>query len=249
MQTIVIPANVNEIAENAFANCGGQDLLYIKEGADIDCLPRHVTWDCVKVPRSQNNDFFESEEMWDVVTNGFFSGPKVRQSEFTFKKRDSECVRWLELWPREFQYICSLAFDMPREECEEVGGRWLFTRSPRCGNLLLQLASAFMEGTKVEQDFPKALRCCEQACWCAIGDGIPFVPGEVFPGIEVGDVDQFPDPDMSPEWIDLFERAKRLKNDVRCPSSPPGWRRLSGHQFQTVSPSVTSIRAWRMERM
>ena len=214
MQTIVIPSDVHEIADDAFANCGGQDGLYIREGADIDCLPGHVAWDCVKVPQSQSNDFFEDEETWDVVTNGFFSGTEVRQPEFTLKRRDNECVRWLELRPREFQYICSLAFDMPREECEEVGGRWLFTHSPRSGDLLLQLASAFMEGNEVEQDFPMALRCCEQACWCAVGDGIPFTPGESFPGIEIGEVDQLPDPEIYGEWIDLFKRTTRLKDDV-----------------------------------
>ena len=214
MQTIVIPSDVDEIADDAFANCGCQDRLYIREGADIDCLPGHVAWDCVKVPQSQNNDFFESEEEWDVVTNGFFSGTDVRQPEFTFKKRDNECVRWLELKPREFQYISSLAFEMPREQCEEVKGRWLFTRSPRSGNLLLRLASAFVEGLEVEQDFQMALRCCEQACWCAVGDRFPFEPGERFPGIEIGDVDQHPDPEIYGEFIDLFERANRLKNDV-----------------------------------
>ena len=214
MQTIVIPSDVNEIADDAFANCGCQDGLYIREGADIDCLPGHVAWDCVKVPQSQKNDFFEDEETWDAITNGFFSGIEVRQPEFTFKKRGSEDIRWLELKPREFQYICSLAFDMPREECEEAGGRWLFTRSLRSGDLLLRLASAFMEGQEVGQDFQMALRCCEQACWCAIGDRIPFAPGESFAGIEIGDVDQRLDPEIYGEWIDLFKRATRLKDDV-----------------------------------
>ena len=79
-----------------------------------------------------------------------------------------------------FQYICSQAFDMPKEECEEVEGRWLFTRSLKSGNLLLQLAAAFMNGAKVEQDLPMALKCCEHACWCAIGDEIPFASGETF---------------------------------------------------------------------
>ena len=214
-KTVVIPADVVEIAEDACASSVGADRLYIKEGADIDCLPGHVAWGCVKVPQSQSNDFFESEEMWDVVTNGFFSGIEVQQSEFIFKQRDDECVRWMELRPREFQYICSLAFDMPKEECDEIAGRWLFTGSPKSGNLLLQLAAAFMVGTEVAQDFSMALRCCEQACWCAVGDGIPFAAGESFPGIEVASVDQFGDRrETCPEWVDLYERANRLKDEV-----------------------------------
>ncbi len=212
--TVVIPAGVIEIAEDAFANSVGAGKLYIKEDADIDCLLGHVAWDCVKVPQSQSNDFFESEEMWDVVINGFFSGTKVQQPEFTFKLRDDGCVRWLELRPREFQYICSLAFDMPKEECDEVCGRWLFTRSPKSGELLLRLASAFMEGKEIEQDFQMALRCCEQARWCAVGDGIPFTEGESFPGIEVVAVDQFGDREIYPECVDLYERANRLKEEV-----------------------------------
>ena len=210
MQTIVIPAGVDEIVEDTIPDCGRVDGLYLKEGASIDWLPGHATWDCVKIPQSQGDDFFGSEEPWKFITNGFFSGTEVQQPEFTFKKCDDECVRWIELKPREFQYICSLAFELPRDECDEVGGRWLFTRSPKSGNLLLQLAAAFMEGTAVEQDFQMALRCCEQACWCAIGDGIPFVSGEAFPGVEVRVVDQSPDQDFR----DLFERAARLKEEV-----------------------------------
>ncbi|MBQ7650649.1 MAG: leucine-rich repeat protein [Victivallales bacterium] len=209
-KTVVIPAGVDEIVEDAIPDCGRVDKLYLKEGAAIDWLPGHANWDCVKLPQSQRDDFFGSKEPWMVVTNGFFSGTDVQQPEFTFKKCDDECVRWMELRPREFQYVCSLAFELPREECDEVGGRWLFTRSPKSGNLLLQLAAAFMEGTEVEQDFPMALRCCEQACWCAIGDRIPFLAGEAFPGVEIRVVDQSPDPD----WRDLFERATRLKEEV-----------------------------------
>ena len=52
MQTIVIPSDVNEIADDAFANCGCQDRLYIREGADIDCLPGHVAWDCAHLSRA-----------------------------------------------------------------------------------------------------------------------------------------------------------------------------------------------------
>ena len=207
-----VPARV--IADDALADCKGADRLYIKEGIDIDCLPGHVAWDCVKVPLSQSNDFLESEETWDFVTNCFFSGAEVQRPEFTFKKRDDECVRWLELKASEFQYICSLAFDLPREECELVGGRWLFTRSLNSGELLLRLASAFMEGREVEQDFSMALRCCEQACWCAVGDGIPFAAGEAFPGIEVSAVDQIGDREIYQDYIDLHERANRLKEEV-----------------------------------
>ena len=179
-KTVVIPADVEEIDEATFASCEGVARLYIKEGADIGCLPERTACDCVKVPQSQYDDFFESEEMWKSIPNGFFSGTEVQQPEFTFKKCDDECVRWMALRPREFQYICSQAFDMPKEECEEVEGRWLFTRSLKSGNLLLQLAAAFMNGAKVEQNLPMALKCCEHACWCAIGDEIPFASGETF---------------------------------------------------------------------
>lgn len=210
-KTIVIPVDAVEIAEDAFASSIGADRLYIKEGADIDYLPGHVAWDCVKVPQSQYYDFFELEEMWKFIRNGFFSGTEVQQPELTFKKCDDECVRWMALRPREFQYICSQAFNMPEEECEEVEGRWLFTRSLKSGNLLLQLAAAFMNGAKVEQDLPMALKCCEHACWCAIGDEIPFSSGETFSGIEVFYVGNH---DANDEMIELFERANRLKEEV-----------------------------------
>ena len=212
--TVVVPTGVDEIAEDAFANCGRVERLYVREGAEIDSLPGGVFWDCVKIPPSQKNDFFESEEPWGAITNGFFSGKEVQQAEFTFKKCDNEHVRWMELKPREFQYICSLAFEMPKTECDEVGGRWLFTRSPKSGNLLLQLASALMTGTEVEQDFQMALRCCEQACWCAIGDGIPFDPGETFQGVEIGEVDQCSDLEIYGEFFEMHERANRLKTEV-----------------------------------
>ena len=242
-KTIVVPPDVVEIAEDAFANSVGTDRLYIKEGADIDCLPGHIAWDCVKVPQSQSNDFFGSEEMWGwaLVTNGFFSGTNVQQPEFTFKLRDDECVRWMELQPREFQYICSMAFELPREECDEVVGRWLFTRSPKSGELLLQLASAFMKGTEVEQDIPMALRCCEQACWCATGTGIPFMEGESFPGIEVVAVDQFGDDrETCPEWVDLYERANRLKEEVLA-----HFQRIDIRMFERVGDG-NNIRYYRL---
>lgn len=237
--TVVIPAGVDEISDDAFANCRGQERLYIKEGANIGLLPGRTIWDCVKVPQSQRDDFFESNEPWGVITNGFFSGTEVQQSEFTFKKCDDECVHWMELKPREFQYICSLAFELPIEECEEVGGRWLFTRSPKSGNLLLQLASAFMEGTEVEQDFSMALRCCEQACWCAIGDRMPFVAGEAFPGVEIDEVDQSLDPEIE-EWIDLFERANRLKGEVLT-----HFQRLDMRMLEMVG-EVNDVRHYRI---
>ena len=209
-KTVVIPAGVDEIVEDAIPECGRVDKLYLKEGAAIDWLPGHTIWDFVKLPQSQRDDFFGAEESWKFITNGFFSGTDVQQPEFTFKKCDDECVRWMELKPLEFQYVCSLAFELPREECDAVVGRWLFTRSPKSGELLLQLASAFMKGTEVEQDIPMALRCCEQACWCATGAGIPFTPGETFNGVEVYAVDQ----SLDPEWVDLFDRAKKLKEEV-----------------------------------
>ena len=209
-KTVVIPAGADEMVEDAIPECGRVDKLYLKEGAAIDWLPGHTIWDCVKLPQSQRDDFFGSEEPWKFITNGFFSGTDVQQPEFTFKKCDDECVRWMELKPLEFQYVCSLAFELPREECDAVVGRWLFTRSPKSGELLLQLASAFMKGTEVEQDIPMALRCCEQACWCATGAGIPFTPGETFNGVEVYAVDQ----SLDPEWVDLFDRAKKLKEEV-----------------------------------
>ena len=209
-KTVVIPAGADEIVEDAIPECGRVDKLYLKEGVAIDWLPGHTIWDCVKLPQSQRDDFFGSVEPWKFITNGFFSGTDVQQPEFTFKKCDDECVRWMELKPLEFQYVCSLAFELPREECDAVVGRWLFTRSPKSGELLLQLASAFMKGTEVEQDIPMALRCCEQACWCATGAGIPFTPGETFNGVEVYAVDQ----SLDSEWVDLFDRAKKLKEEV-----------------------------------
>lgn len=238
--TVVIPAGVDEIVEDAFADCGKLERLYIKEGVDIDCLPGRVAWDCVKIPQAQSNDFFESEEMWDFVTNGFFSGTEVQQPEFTFKKRDDECVRWMELRPREFQYICSLAFELSRDECDEVVGRWLFTRSLKSGKLLLQLASAFMEGREVEQDIPMALRCCEQACWCAAGEGISFTAGDVFPGIEVAAVDQFGDREICPELVDLYERANRLKEEVLT-----HFQRIDIRMFERVGEG-NDIRCYRL---
>lgn len=99
-KTVVIPAGVDEIVEDAIPDCGRVDKLYLKEGAAIDWLPRHANWDCVKLPQSQRDDFFGSKEPWMVVTNGFFSGTDVQQPEFTFKKCDDECVRWMELRPR-----------------------------------------------------------------------------------------------------------------------------------------------------
>lgn len=218
-ETLVIPAGVDVVSEDAFDGREGLDKLYIREGADIDYLTRHVNWDCVKVPNSQSNDFFEFIEMWDCISNGFFSGDKVKQPEFTFKNRQAKNVRWMELRPREFQYVCSLAFDMPIEECEAVGGRWLFTHSLKSGNLLLRLASAFLEGRDVKQDFSMALRCCEQAIWCAVGDIIPFESGEIFAGIEIDSVNQFPsdsneESDDNEENISLLNRANRIKEEV-----------------------------------
>lgn len=223
-QTVVIPAFVDEIADDAFANRDdpmiglGPARVYVREGFlwrelyhVIDTYTEcHIN--VIKVPQSLCWNVFEEKEDWRVIENGFFSGSEMHESEYLFKKSHGGYVRWLELRPREFQYICSLAFELPREECDEVGGRWLFTRSLESGNLLLRLASAFMEGREVEQDLPMALRCCEQAIWCAIGDGIPFTPGEVLPGtgIEVGDVRQ-----TNQDYEDdLYERANGLKAEV-----------------------------------
>ena len=223
-QTVVIPAFVDEIADDAFANRDdpmmglGPARVYVREGFSWGEL-HHVIdtyTEChiyaIKVPQSLCWNVFEEKEDWRVIENGFFSGSEVQESEYLFKKSHGGHVRWLELRPREFQYICSLAFGLPREECDEVGGRWLFTRSLGSGNLLLRLAMAFMEGREVEQDLPMALRCCEQAIWCAIGDGVPFAPGEVLPGtgIEVGDVRQF----NQDYEDDLCERANGLKEEV-----------------------------------
>ena len=226
-QTVVVPAFVDEIADDAFADCRGMKRLYVKEGVDSNerypGLPGSVCLNCVKVPQSQLVDFFVYKPeykwcggRWNSVSNGFFSGTVIHDSEWFFKKSHGGQVRWLELRPREFQYICSLAFDLPRAECDEVGGRWLFTQSLESGNLLLQLASAFMDGTEVEQDFPMALRCCEQACWCATGNWIPFVPGDAFSGIEVVGARQYEDaPEgTNPAMVDLYERANELKEEV-----------------------------------
>ena len=72
-KTVVIPAGVDEIVEDAIPECGRVDKLYLKEGAAIDWLPGHTIWDCVKLPQSQRDDFFGSEEPWKFITNGFFS--------------------------------------------------------------------------------------------------------------------------------------------------------------------------------
>ena len=220
--TVVVPAFVDEIAEDAFADCGGLERLYIKEKAYC-CIGEHVRLNCAKVPQSIPESVLDDEEDWRVIKNGFFSGYEVHQSEYLFKESHCGRVRWLELRPREFQYICSLAFGLPREECDEVRGRWLFTRNIESGNLLLRLASAFMEGSEVEQDLPMALRCCEHACWCAVGDEIPVAPGDVFPGVEVVRVDQL-SAVRSVEGIlvnddvlalqELYERANRQRETV-----------------------------------
>ena len=249
-QTVVVPAFVDEIADDAFADCRGMERLYIKEGADFNDrypgLPWSVRLNCVKVPQSQSPDFFACKPeyewcggRWNSVSNGFFSGNVIHDSEWFFKKSHGGHVRWLELRPREFQYICSLAFDLPRAECDEVGGRWLFTRSLESGNLLLQLAAAFMDGADVEQDFPMALRCCEQACWCATGHWIPFAPGDEFPGIEVvggnrlyEDAPEGPNPAM----VDLYERANELKEEVLT-----HFQRLEIGMFNMVDVGVYSI--------
>ena len=73
-KTVVIPAGVGEIVEDAIPDSGRVDKLYLKEGAAIDWLPGHTIWDCVKLPQSQRDDFFGSEEPWKFITNGFFSG-------------------------------------------------------------------------------------------------------------------------------------------------------------------------------
>ena len=61
-KTVVIPAGVDEIVEDAIPECGRVDKLYLKEGAAIDWLPGHTIWDCVKLPQSQRDDFFGSKE-------------------------------------------------------------------------------------------------------------------------------------------------------------------------------------------
>ena len=212
IQTLVVPAHVEVIDGEAFAGCGQLSRLYVKEGAERLVWAGQTAWRCVKVPGSLYCGFMDSESRQNSISNFFFSGARMNETEFPFKEDAGDDVRWLELKPSEFQYVCSLAFDMPREECDLVGGRWLFTR--RSGELLLRLASAFMEGREVEQDLHMALRCCEQACWCAAGDGIPFTEGEFFPGIEVVAVDQFGDREIYPECVDLYERANRLKEEV-----------------------------------
>ena len=51
-KTVVIPAGVGEIVEDAIPDCGRVDKLYLKEGAAIDWLPGHTIWDCVRPARS-----------------------------------------------------------------------------------------------------------------------------------------------------------------------------------------------------
>ena len=215
MRPDTVPSLV--IADDALADCKGADRLYINEGVNFyDDLPEHGAWDCMKVPQSQWGDFFSTEKTWDTVSSGFFSGPIVHESEFLFKERGGAGlgIRWLELRPLEFQYICSVAFEMPREVCEPVAGRWLFTRGPKNGKLLLRLAKALMEGREVEQDYSMALRCSEQARWCAVGDEIPFVAGDVFPGIEVTAVDEYDDnPGMDSKWMDLNKWARFFQEE------------------------------------
>ncbi len=65
-KTVVIPAGVGEIVEDAIPDCGRVDKLYLKEGAAIDWLPGHAIWDCVKLPLSQRDDFFGSKEPYVV---------------------------------------------------------------------------------------------------------------------------------------------------------------------------------------
>ena len=209
IQTLVVPAHVDVIAGEAFAGCGQLSRLYVKEGAKCLVWVGQRAWWCVKVPESLYCGFMDSESRQNSISNFFFSGAGMNETEFLVKEDAGDDVRWLELKPSEFQYVCSLAFDMPRKECDLVGGRWLFTR--RSGELLLRLASAFMEGREVEQDLPMALRCCEQACWCAVGNGVPFTEGESFPGIEVAAVNQFGDSEIHHE---LYERANKLKEEV-----------------------------------
>ena len=209
IQTLVVPAHVEVIDGEAFAGCGQLSRLYVKEGAERLVWAGQTAWRCVKVPESLYCGFMDSESRQNSISNFFFSGAGMNETEFLVKEDAGDDVRWLELKPSEFQYVSSLAFDMPREECELVGGRWLFTR--RSGELLLRLASAFMEGREVEQDLPMALRCCEQACWCAVGNGVPFMEGESFPGIEVAVVNQFGDSEIDHE---LYERANKLKEEV-----------------------------------
>ena len=209
IQTLVVPAHVEVIDGEAFAGCGQLSRLYVKEGAERLVWVGQTAWWCVKVPESLYCGFMDSESRQNSISNFFFSGAGMNETEFLVKEDAGDDVRWLELKPSEFQYVCSLAFDMPREECDLVGGRWLFTR--RSGELLLRLASAFMEGREVEQDLPMALRCCEQACWCAVGNGVPFTEGESFSGIEVATVNQFGDSEIHHE---LYERANKLKEKV-----------------------------------
>ncbi len=209
IQTLVVPAYVEVIDGGAFAGCGQLSRLYVKEGAERLVWAGQTAWRCVKVPELLYCGFMDSESRQNSISNFFFSGTGMNETEFLVKEDAGDDVRWLELKPSEFQYVCSLAFDMPRKECDLVGGRWLFTR--RSGELLLRLASAFMEGREVEQDLPMALRCCEQACWCAVGNGVPFTEGESFPGIEVATVNQFGDREIH---HGLYERANKLKEEV-----------------------------------
>ena len=125
-QTVVIPAFVDEIADDAFANRDdpmiglGPARVYVREGFlwrelyhVIDTYTEcHIN--VIKVPQSLCWNVFEEKEDWRVIENGFFSGSEMHESEYLFKKSHGGYVRWLELRPREFQYICSLAFDLPR---------------------------------------------------------------------------------------------------------------------------------------
>ncbi|MBE6396423.1 MAG: hypothetical protein E7046_05405 [Lentisphaerae bacterium] len=214
IQTLVVPAHVEVIDGEAFAGCGQLSRLYVREGAERLVWAGQTAWRCVKVPGSLYCGFMDSESRQNSISNFFFSGAGMNETEFLVKEDAGNDVRWLELKPSEFQYVCSLAFDMPREECDLVGGRWLFTPSVESSDLLIQLAAAFLEGREVEQDLQMALRCCEQACWCAVGDGVPFTEGESFPGIEVAAVNQFGDREIHHGRVDMYERANRLKEEV-----------------------------------
>ena len=214
IQTLVVPAHVDVIAGEAFAGCGQLSRLYVKEGAKCLVWVGQRAWWCVKVPESLYCGFMDSESRQNSISNFFFSGAGMNETEFLVKEDAGDDIRWLELKPSEFQYVCSLAFDMPRKECDLVGGRWLFTHSDKSFDLLIQLAAAFLEGREVEQDLQMSLRCCEQACWCAVGNGVTFTEGESFPGIEVATVNQFGDREIYHGLIDMYERASKLKEEV-----------------------------------
>ena len=214
IRTLVVPAHVDVIDGEAFAGCNQLSGLYVKEGAERLNWDGQTAWQCVKVPGSLYCGFMDSETRRNSIPNFFFSGAGMNETEFLVKEDAGIYVRWLELKPSEFQYVCSLAFDMPREECELVGGRWLFTHSDKSFDLLIQLAAAFLEGREVEQDLQMALRCCEQACWCATTDEVPLTEGESFPGIEVAAVHQFGGREISFGLADEYERANKLKEEV-----------------------------------